>query len=156
MVTLYSVQCSIGILEQKIQEQRNPDVYVKCERRSQWHVSRCRLCYGPGAPSMVPGASRQSVYHTGPHAHFKQRRYLTTITICYGNSNAQVISRADRVRRENKKKLLKRGLPEYGAGGSISIWIRDLQEKCLWNQLCINFDIAGNLSIFEINRDEIR
>ena len=33
-------------------------------------------------------SGRQPVYHTGPHAHFKQHRYLTTITICYGNGSA--------------------------------------------------------------------
>lgn len=38
-----------------------------------------RICW-------MPEAGLQPVYHTGPHAHFKQRRYPTTITICYGNS----------------------------------------------------------------------
>lgn len=42
-------------------------------------------CSGDGRVCRTPGAGLQPVYHTGPHAHFKQRRYPTTITICYGN-----------------------------------------------------------------------
>lgn len=61
--------------------------------RTSYLIMTCSLargCRGTDASaysvSEAPRAGPQSLYHTGPHAHFKQRRYLTTITICYGNS----------------------------------------------------------------------